>query len=244
MATSAPATFAALLESAVKEPGVLSEAYRAFHRFSISNQLLAWGQCVQRGILPGPLATFMGWKGKGRHVRKGERAITLCRPVTVKRATTDEDGTEETTVITRFVYRPFWFVLSQTDGESFTEPAMPTWDKDTALAALNIQEIPFDGLDGNVLGFVQISCRNRLPALHAVPAERCLRRLTRSQDYGTQAAVLPAGRFTRRPGQSAYVLQGTRRFSAYAESMVGRVRVWETKRPVIWLATHIRLARG
>ena len=46
---------------------------------------LALVQCAERGIAPGPIATFMGWKDKGRWVRKGERAIVLCMPVTCKR---------------------------------------------------------------------------------------------------------------------------------------------------------------
>jgi antirestriction protein ArdC len=155
MATPAPATFATLLEQAVNEPGTLSSAYRAFHNYSIGNQLLAWAQCIQRGIQPGPIATFQRWKELGRYVRKGEKAITLCRPVTVKRSMTTDDGTEETIAATWFVYRPNWFVLAQTDGQPLPEPEMPTWDKDRALAALDVTEIPFDALNGNCLGFAR-----------------------------------------------------------------------------------------
>jgi hypothetical protein len=46
-------------------------------------------------IAPGPLATFQGWKDKARHVRKGEKALTLCMPVTVKRTTESDEGEEE-----------------------------------------------------------------------------------------------------------------------------------------------------
>src|ERR1700741_1365933 len=110
------APFADLLRSAVSDPGVISAAYRQFHNYSIGNQLLAWSQCMQRGIQPGPISTFMGWKEKARHVKKGEKAITLCRPVMVKRTTTADDGTEESTAATWFVYKPYWFVLAQTEG--------------------------------------------------------------------------------------------------------------------------------
>src|SRR4051812_4528475 len=106
MAAAAPATFADLLQSAVNEPGTLSAAYRAFHNYSFGNQLLALSQCAARGIQPGPMATFPRWRELGRHVRRGEKAITLCRPVTVKRATTAADGTEETAAVTRFVFKP------------------------------------------------------------------------------------------------------------------------------------------
>jgi antirestriction protein ArdC len=155
MSNTVHATFADLLASAVTEPGIISTAYRPFHNYSFGNQLLAWSQCLQRGIQPGPLATFMGWKEKGRHVRKGEKAITLCRPATVKRTSTADDGSEETQAATWFVYKPFWFVLAQTEGQPLPEQTIPAWDKDRAFAILQIHEIPFDHLDGNCLGFAR-----------------------------------------------------------------------------------------
>src|SRR5438874_3881178 len=104
MPTAAPATFAALLESAVNDPGVLSDAYHAFRGYSLGNQLLAWAQCLARGIQPGPMATFQRWRELGRHVRRGERALVLCRPVTVKRAATSENDADDAAVFTRFAY--------------------------------------------------------------------------------------------------------------------------------------------
>src|SRR5437762_5149247 len=115
--TATVASFADLLRSAVTDPGTISAAYQQFHNFSIGNQLLAWGQCLARGIQPGPMATFPKWRDLGRHVRKGEKAIVLCQPVTVKRTVKTDDGTDETDAFTRFVYRPHWFVLAQTEGQ-------------------------------------------------------------------------------------------------------------------------------
>ncbi len=161
---TAPATsFADLLTSAVTDPGIISAAYRQFHTYSIGNQVLAWGQCLARGLRPGPLSTFMGWKEKGRHVKKGEKAITLCMPVTIKRANESEDAT-----FTRFVYKPHWFVLAQTEGEGLAPTPIPAWDRAQALAALDVQEIPFDATNGNVMGFareraVAISPLNPMP---------------------------------------------------------------------------------
>src|SRR5437660_7332653 len=109
MPTSAPATLASLLESAVNEPGVISAAYRQFHNYSLGNQLLAWSQCLVRNIQPGPLATYPRWRELSRHVRRGEKAITLCMPVTVKHARETEAG-DDLEVFTRFIYRPNWFV--------------------------------------------------------------------------------------------------------------------------------------
>ena len=143
MATPAPASFAQLLEHAVNEPGILSSAYRQFYGYSLGNQLLALSQCMTRGIQPGPIATFQRWKELGRFVRRGEKAITLCRPVTVKRTTTADDGTDETSAATWFVYRPFWFVLAETDGKPLPPTTAPSWDAARALAALDVQEVEF-----------------------------------------------------------------------------------------------------
>jgi len=155
--SSHPAAFADLLARAVSEPGVISEAYRQFHHYSIGNQLLAWSQCLERGIPPGPMATFPRWKELGRYVRKGEKAITLCQPVTVKRpADADSTGdTNEPDIIVRFVYKPRWFVLAQTEGAEIPPAPIPTWDTTRAMAALDVAEVPFDEVDGNVLGFAR-----------------------------------------------------------------------------------------
>jgi hypothetical protein len=67
---------------AVNEPGTISKAYLQFCTYSFGNQLLAWAQCVQRGIAHGPLATFPRWRELSRYVRKGEKALMLCHPVT------------------------------------------------------------------------------------------------------------------------------------------------------------------
>jgi antirestriction protein ArdC len=153
--SSNPATFADLLARAVSEPGVISDAYRQFHHYSIGNQLLAWGQCLGRGISPGPMATFPRWKELGRYVRKGEKAITLCQPVTVKRPADTDAERDDPEVFTRFVYKPRWFVLAQTEGADVPPTPIPTWDADRALAAFDVTEIPFDHTDGNCLGYAR-----------------------------------------------------------------------------------------
>src|SRR5215468_11048930 len=137
---SAP-SFADLLASAVTEPGILSSAYQQFHNYSIGNQLLAWSQCLQRGMQPGPMATFPRWKELGRYVRKGEKAITLCQPVTIKRTSDPEESQENSEILVRFVYRPHWFVLAQTEGADIASVPMPTWHASLALTALDVSEI-------------------------------------------------------------------------------------------------------
>ena len=152
--------FADLLNRALTEPGIISRAYSAFRGYSVGNQLLALVQCAERGIMPGPIATFMGWKDKGRFVRKGERAIVLCMPVTCKRKAEDrpdngagDDSKRET--FTRFVYRPNWFVLSQTDGQDIEPPTIPDWNQTRALDALGIVAEPFSMTDGNCQGYAR-----------------------------------------------------------------------------------------
>src|SRR5215472_14480574 len=74
-------TWAELLAQAVTEPGLILAAYSRFWNYSLGNQLLAMLQCRQRGLEPGPLATFPRWKELGRHVKKGEKALVLCIPI-------------------------------------------------------------------------------------------------------------------------------------------------------------------
>lgn len=154
----APPAFTDLLAAALTEPGQVHSAYTAFHDYSIGNQLLAMLECAARGIPPGPIATFQRWKERGRYVRKGEKAITLCMPVTCKRrpgATDDPPTDDDPQTFTRFIHRPRWFVLAQTDGEPFTAPDLPEWSRARALETLNVTEEPFSYPDGNCQGYAK-----------------------------------------------------------------------------------------
>jgi len=142
----------ALLDIAVKQPGVLLKAYSAFYGYSLGNQLLALAQCDERGITPGPINTYAGWQQLNRQVRKGEKAIWLCMPITLKKET---DAGDKKPFIAAFVYKPRWFVLSQTDGEPVEMLTVTAWDKARALAALNITETPFTETNGNVQGYAR-----------------------------------------------------------------------------------------
>ena len=144
-----------LLTQAVTEPGLILKAYSAFYGYSIGNQLAAMLQCQLRGIEPGPIDTYKGWLEKNRQVRKGEKAIWLCMPLTRKKR--DEETGEEEQFITCFVWKPLWFVLSQTEGEPVQLPETPEWSAERALAALNIQQIPFTLTNGNVQGYARKS---------------------------------------------------------------------------------------
>src|SRR5215475_13789050 len=115
--------FRQLLEEAVTNPGTPMRAYSLFWNYSLGNQILALIQANRRGIALGPIASFNRWKELGRHVKRGEKAIELCMPVTCKRTVTEQgaDGNDTETEITfkRFVFRRNWYMLSQTDGAAY-----------------------------------------------------------------------------------------------------------------------------
>jgi hypothetical protein len=142
-----------LIEEAVKRSGLLLEAYTAFHNYSVGNQVLALVQCEERGLRPGPLSTYQGWLAKGRQVQRGERALVLCMPLTIrnreKKSATDPDA------FVRFAYKPRWFVLSQTEGDPVEPPATPEWSRGRALQALGVAEVPFEITDGNTQGYAR-----------------------------------------------------------------------------------------
>ncbi|MBZ0159101.1 DUF1738 domain-containing protein [Candidatus Methylomirabilis sp.] len=163
MASTTRLDWSLLLHEAVTTPGLILEAYTAFHRFSLGNQLAALSECRTRGIPPGPIATYAGWQAKRRQVRRGERALVLCMPVTLAARPHDKDDVDAENLPVReeaqagprtvFIWRARWFVLSQTDGDSVQAEPPLAWDKATALTRLSISEVPFEDLDGNCQGY-------------------------------------------------------------------------------------------
>jgi len=150
--------WSALLVEAVNKPGLIMEAYSAFHNYSIGNQILALVQCQMRGLEPGPINTFPAWQALGRNVKRGERALILCMPITRKvrdEETSESGGENGERTFTSFMYKPRWFVISQTHGDEFTPPALPQWEASHALAALNIETILFTNTDGNCQGYAK-----------------------------------------------------------------------------------------
>ena len=166
--------WATLLVNAVSTPGVISKAYSRFRNYSVGNQILAMIQCLERQIEPGPIHTFKGWSDLGRHVKRGEKALVLCMPVTVKRkiagakhdpsllrggdgaerqiAGANDDGTVNATV---FTFRPHWFTLSQTEGEPYVPQELPQWSEAHTLHVLLIDHVAFQHTDGNCQGYAK-----------------------------------------------------------------------------------------
>lgn len=159
--TQEHATWGELLYSAVHTPEKLLAAYTAFHNYSFGNALLALEQCISRKIEPGPLNSYKGWLAIKRQVRKGQKGLCLCMPVAYKKRVTgkaaleategSEDSQEE--MRQRFVFRNYWFVLAQTEGEAPYEQPIPGFNLDIALQSLNITRTTFDEINGNVQGF-------------------------------------------------------------------------------------------
>ena len=56
----------------------------SFHTYSAGNCMLLALQCHQRGIEPQHVAGFRAWLNLGRCVRKGETALRILAPMTVK----------------------------------------------------------------------------------------------------------------------------------------------------------------
>jgi len=150
--------WSSLLVEAVNKPGMIMEAYSAFHRYSIGNQILALVQCQLRGLEPGPINTFPGWQALGRTVKRGERALILCMPITRRvrdEESQDSESESHDCTFRSFMYKPRWFVISQTVGDECTPPCLPEWNVDQALAALQIEQISFTHTDGNCQGYAQ-----------------------------------------------------------------------------------------
>jgi hypothetical protein len=151
--------WSALLIEAVNKPGMIMEAYSAFHQYSIGNQILALVQCQLRGLEPGPINTFPGWQALGRTVKRGERALILCMPITRKvrddQASNQSESENGERTLTSFMHKARWFTISQTIGDEFTAPRLPEWDAERALAALDIEQIAFTDTDGNCQGYAR-----------------------------------------------------------------------------------------
>ena len=147
--------WSALLVEAVNKPGLIMEAYSAFHNYSIGNQILALVQCQLRGLEPGPINTFPGWQALGRTVKRGERALILCMPIS--RKVRDEEAPESNGErrFTSFMHKARWFAISQTIGDEFTPQRLPEWEAERALPALDIEQIAFTATDGNCQGYAK-----------------------------------------------------------------------------------------
>ena len=96
------------------------------------------------------MATFPRWKELGRTSAKARRRSRCVSPSRSSGRLTTDGRDDDPDVFARFVYRPNWFVLAQTEGADPPPPSIPTWDAARALAALDVTEIPFDASTATV----------------------------------------------------------------------------------------------
>lgn len=170
--------WSALFHEALTQPGLLSDAYRQFHRYSAGNAMLIALQAMFRGLQLSPVASFKGWLNKGYAVKKGEKALSMVMPVTVssRSQTDDEPDTPVLTVSveplstppgkksggathTVFMLRRNWFLLSQVepgpDVQPLEVPTTPVWSLDHAAQTLGIPLLPFEMMNGNCQGYAR-----------------------------------------------------------------------------------------
>src|SRR3954464_8079899 len=94
-------------------------ASNGLSRYSLRNQLLIAIDCHTRGITPTYVAGFRAFLALNRCVRKGEKAIHILAPVTVKQRDEHGEPTDQKTVCFRTV--PV-FDVSMTDPLPGREP--------------------------------------------------------------------------------------------------------------------------
>jgi N-terminal domain of anti-restriction factor ArdC len=92
-----------------------------FRAYSAGNCMLLAYQCHERGIEPHRVAGFRTWLKLGRCVRKGEQALRILAPVTVKERDVHGEETGEARV---FFKTAFVFELSQTEPLPGAEPVL------------------------------------------------------------------------------------------------------------------------
>src|ERR1700730_16248313 len=76
-------------------------------------------QCHQRGIEPQDVAGFRAWMNLGRCVRKGETALRILAPMTVKQRNQQGQDSDQRRV---FFKTAFVFEVSQTEPLPGVEP--------------------------------------------------------------------------------------------------------------------------
>src|SRR5215216_492439 len=89
-------------------------ASNGLSRYSVSNQMLIALDCWSRGITPTYVAGFRAFLDLNRCVRKGEKAIRILAPVTVKQRDDNGEETGEKRIFFRTV--PVFDTLSRARG--------------------------------------------------------------------------------------------------------------------------------
>jgi hypothetical protein len=136
-----------------------------------------------------PVGTYNRWRELGRQVRKGSKAKTVLAPVLVSREAKDDNGRvilgedgkpRKRQLLAGFRDSRTVFGDSDTDGDELPPAELPGWDTETALAALGVDRVAFDLIDGNTQGFSFEDTTGRHVAINptaAYPAKTMLHEL-------------------------------------------------------------------
>ena len=155
--TTAQIDWLATLTEALNAPGSLGNTYRRYYDYSFLNQIRLLLQGVRE-----PVATYNRWHELGRQVRKGSKAKVVLAPVMVNRDAKDGNGNivigsdgnpRKRQVLVGFRDSRTVFGYSDTDGDEVPPAQLPGWDADAALAALGVDRVAFDLINGNTQGF-------------------------------------------------------------------------------------------
>ena len=137
-----------LLQSLIDIEGSSAGTYGRFHSYSRRNIGFLALQCCP----PAPVATYARWAELGYHVKRGEKAYSILRPIQVRvKGETDE---EEERFIRRFKVVRALFHFGQVAGDGELPPyTPPAWDESTALTSLNVTRMPYEMYNGNIQGY-------------------------------------------------------------------------------------------
>lgn len=138
-----------LIEALISVPGSTGESYRRFWNYSTRNL----GMLALQACPPLPVATYKRWSDLGFHVKKGEKAYSILRPINVK-IEAPEDSERDFILVQRFKVVKALFHYAQVAGEAELPPYVPPeWNTERALKTLNITEVPFESYNGNLGGY-------------------------------------------------------------------------------------------
>lgn len=167
-----------LIETALTVKGNMGSVYSRFYNYSFLNQMYLYIQGVAE-----PVATYKRWQAIGRQVLKGSKAKEIICPMVVKQ----KDGTgEEKEAVIGFKPVRCIFGLSETEGDELPPISLPEWDMDRALQKLDIRQVPFTQLNGNIQGV----SRGREIAVNPVAVNR-LKTLTHEMAHIVLGHTLP-----------------------------------------------------
>jgi antirestriction protein ArdC len=171
----------ATLIEALNAPGSLGNTYSRFYNYSFLNQIRLLMQGVNE-----PVATYRRWAELGFQVQKGSKAKTVLAPIIVTKRDKEtgkillNKAGKPQTVLVGFRESHTVFGFSDTDGDELPPLVLPTWDTDTALAALNVKRTKFEHSDGNTAGYSSEDDGQRLLAINPAavhPAKTLLHEL-------------------------------------------------------------------